>query len=598
MALVTGLTLATTGTAHGQAQLPGSLASVHRGVSPAALPVPVPLTPDTTPPALGRAGHAVNGCVAGGSFGWIMARKDIRLNVRLTVLGGVLSRAGFRLTSAGQLVATAVSRRRTTSGPASGTIGATLVNGHVYGWRARERAGSLTSAWSTRCRFAIDTSAPTLLAVTSSDFPPAGSTPSGVAGSLTLSATDLVPGGCAPASCSASGVARFEYSLDSKIPAGGITTTTATAGVVTAGPAQPGQPATATVPSLTAPVWGAHTLYVQAIDHAGNRSTQHRYRFFVPMNLAGIITPPLPGDLTGDSVPDLLAVTSAGGLDLYPGSTSSQSLPSPANATGNLGSPDSGNDWNTFQITHRSSAFQGPVDDLYARKGSVMYAYLNDPLNPGVAPQFASGQDVVIISKPSCSATADNSANCATYVTDWTDVTQVLAVGDPFPAVGIDDPASLVTVENDQLWFYPGTQGPQFSSPVLLGSSGWSGETLIAPGYLDGKITIWARDDATGTLYSYPITLDANGLPTLDPAKPGTPVTATSGAVVPGLSLPAASYPVLASPGDARVPAGLYAIDSSGTVWLFTGTSNAARPLAITPGNIGSVTAGSVQQLS
>jgi hypothetical protein len=121
--------------------------------------------------------------------------------------------------------------------------------------------------------------------------------------------------------------------------------------------------------------------------------------------------------------------------------------------------------------------------------------------------------------------------------------------------------------------------------------------TLIAPGSVAGTPTIWARNNSTGALYSYPITIDANGLPTLDPASPATPVTATSGAVISGLTLPAATYPAAGSPGalDNSSYPGLFAAGTSGTtpsggscaagcLWYYPGqsTSGGAQPISST----------------
>jgi len=59
---------------------------------------------------------------------------------------------------------------------------------------------------------------------------------------------------------------------------------------------------------------------------------------------------------------------------------------------------------------------------------------------------------------------------------------------------------------------------------------------------------LWARDDSTGELYSYPISLVDNQ-PTLSPGSLGTPVAATSGTRIGGISLPASAYPAVVSSG-------------------------------------------------
>jgi hypothetical protein len=222
----------------------------------------------------------------------------------------------------------------------------------------------------------------------------------------------------------------------------------------------------------------------------------------------------------------------------------------------------------------------------------------------GAAPQFNRGPSVTtILSHPSCSATADNAGNCSGYsLGNWSDVTQILAPGDAWAGSSSDNGLpSLLTVENGQLWLYQGQFGDALADPIQLGSAGgttnWSAMTLIAPGLVAGQLTIWARNNSTGTLYSYPITVDANGLPTLNPASPGTPVTPTSGTVISGLTLPAATYAAVSSPGafDNSSNPGLYAENTSGTtpsggscatgcLWYYPGesTSGAARPISST----------------
>lgn len=122
--------------------------------------------------------------------------------------------------------------------------------------------------------------------------------------------------------------------------------------------------------------------------------------------------------------------------------------------------------------------------------------------------------------------------------------------------------------------------------------------TLIAPGTVSGHLTLWARcDTCTGTtagaIYSYPITIDANGQPALSnpPAgQAGTPVTATSGTIITGVTLPAASYPVLVSPGAPGTSyPGLYAEDPNGNLCYYPGqsTSSGAPPLIDNPINAG-----------
>ena len=124
----------------------------------------------------------------------------------------------------------------------------------------------------------------------------------------------------------------------------------------------------------------------------------------------------MPGDVNGDGQPDLLATTTAGGLDLYPGPLGN-SLPSLVNASGTNQSPDGSSDWNSYLITHRGSMSHQGYDDLFALKpGSPnLYLYVNNPANQGQDPFGNTANVTTISSHPSCAATADNASNCSSY---------------------------------------------------------------------------------------------------------------------------------------------------------------------------------------
>ncbi len=152
--------------------------------------------------------------------------------------------------------------------------------------------------------------------------------------------------------------------------------------------------------------------------------------------------------------------------------------------------------------------------------------------------------------------------------------------------------------------------------------------TLIAPGMINGKLTLWATDSTTGNacsgnLYSYTFSIDSNNVPTLSQPGPGAAgfpsfPRAQFGTPIPlSTSLTGAYFPVIASNGDdatGSVPS-LYSIGTSGNVWEFSGIAGTANapappttppspptapdsPLSPTKVQIGTVTAGGIQQLS
>jgi hypothetical protein len=246
---------------------------------------------------------------------------------------------------------------------------------------------------------------------------------------------------------------------------------------------------------------------------------------------------------------------------------------------------------------------QQSYDDLFLMKplANTLYLYKNNPANPGVNP-FANTANVIPITHPGCNAPSGYS--CASYTStgNWSNVAQILSPGDAWngDAAGTSITSdtgvpSLLTVENDHLWLYQGQNGNALANPIELGSTGWSGMTLISPGTINGQLTLWTRQNSTGTIYSYPITL-INHIPTLNPANPGTPITATSGSVLRGFTslLPAATYPTIASTGDTNTSTGpsLYTISTSGQVIEYAGTpsgnpsSTATSLTTITPGSI------------
>ncbi|MFJ8489174.1 hypothetical protein ACIRBZ_12525 [Streptomyces sp. NPDC094038] len=158
-----------------------------------------------------------------------------------------------------------------------------LTDGHTYGWHASTYDGTSYSDPTDPCYFRMDGSAPVTPTVTDPDFPPEG-TPKKAAGQPTtfsISAAESLPAGCAAVGapdCAVSGLDHFVYALDQEPGSGAAAL-----------------PADATgAASLTGGLpWGVHTLYVEAVDVAGNRSAAAAYPLTVPSQL-----PPAATDLT------------------------------------------------------------------------------------------------------------------------------------------------------------------------------------------------------------------------------------------------------------------------------------------------------------
>ena len=470
-------------------------------------------------------------------------------------------------------------------------IGFTLKDGHEYGWDAYAQDNnstlSLTSDKSDHCWFKTDFTPPDTPEVAdNSDVPTVGtgSTASGIyTGSqttFTVTAADGAPSdsSCTPTACLSSGVDHFLWLLDSQ-----PTATTGTPAPLTSTDSQ--GTATGKIPVIL-PTWGVHTLYVAAVDAAGNISqAPASYTFTVPWNPDTRIT---PGDISGDGVPDLLATTKSGDLELIPGDTDPAQSATPAQ-TGQVStapaisgpvlvstpadSPD-GTSWNNYLVAHRGNLHGADVDDLFAynRKTSQLYVVPNDldPKDDSAAqlvpwssfPGYIGKRASDFVTKDPCQPTVPDS-RCAGAgydpTTPW-NITQLIAPGDVYG--NQQHHPAVITVENGKLWIYQSDNGKQLADPILLGDGDWSGLTLIAPGKFQGTPTLWARDNSTGALYSYSLTVDANGLPALLHASVRTTLP---------LTLSPSTYPVVASPGDLNSPTGgpdgnpdLYAVDTHG----------------------------------
>ncbi|MGW4651726.1 ricin-type beta-trefoil lectin domain protein [Kitasatospora sp. NPDC004289] len=424
-----------------------------------------------------------------------------------------------------------------------------LQDGHRYYWRAQGGDGDRTSNWTSGCTFSLDTTPPSVPVVTSAEYPPAGTLPGsakyvGQPGTFTVRSAD-----------SSSGVLFYEYAFNGNIPVGSAKRVDAT-----------GDGSAAI--DLTPTTWGTNTLRVQAVDRAGNRSQQQTYTFYAPDNPAAKT---VLGDVTGDERVDLLAPTPGGDLVVYPTATD----PAAGVVASDKANSPGGKGWNGTQVTHRGG--NGiRYDDLFAYRDNVLYYYRNSLTQGGLAANgnlyFAAAKQLPV-GRPDpqdCLVQATGNPCGDEYAADWSRVRQILAVGDAKKEAG-DPRNDLITVEGDgkggtQLILFQGSGGTgTLRDPIVLGSGGWDGLSLIAPGDAtgDGLPDLWARNDGNGEVYQY-----ANGADVAALADHGKRTRIAQ-------QLNATDYPVLSSSGDtsADAVADLWALDGRQRLVTLNGTA-------------------------
>lgn len=240
--------------------------------------------------------------------------------------------------------------------------------------------------------------------------------------------------------------------------------------------------------TVTIPVtnWGIHTLYIVAVDKAGNASQNPvSYTFTAPWNPR---TKTAPGDITGDSDPaQAPAPAQDGPVDGTPPAITGPVIVSTA-----AGAPTG--TWNDYLIAHRGNLHGDTHDDLlaYNRRTQQLYVVKNDldPKDDGAFPRTPYstfpgfvGRRYDVVTKDPCEATdvvpADRCAQAGYDPTTPWDITQLVVDGDVY---GNADHPAVITVEHDKLWLYQTYGVNHLGHPRLLGDGDWSGLTLIAPG--------------------------------------------------------------------------------------------------------------------
>ncbi|WP_158710387.1 FG-GAP-like repeat-containing protein [Streptomyces sp. NRRL F-5126] len=487
---------------------------------------------------------ATQGCDSD-TYGWIGKTSSVRVSAHVSDPDGskqnihgefaFWDKGGSGTATAHNLISTGDAAGEGNNVPGSGGTSAITVatsrlsDGHKYGWHVRTNDGIDTSAESAYCYFWYDDTAPNTIHATTSDFPTdgTGTKHEGDPATFALSATDPAPSGA-----HASGLSHFDYSTASAAALAGDGGTHVSAN------ANGG----ATV-TLTPTAWGSNTLYVSAVDKAGNQSATVSVQFYVPADLTKTVH---PGDVDGDGTPDLLAADgTSGNLDLIapshevPNSGGTPAPPLASNAANGPTGSDGSHSWADTLLAHRSSATHSStgnwVDDLWAYRNGHLSFYANNLNNQGGLAgnsnlYYTRANHSDITSRPPCTA-----GDCTAYATDWSHVTQMIAPGD----VNGDGHPDLITVENKQLWLYLGSAASgQFDAAENLSTLDWSNRTLMAPGDAngDGRPELWTRRNSDGVIFQYALPATT---PTLgSPVQVGTP------------DFSAANRPMITSLGD------------------------------------------------
>ncbi|MFL1897610.1 DNRLRE domain-containing protein [Streptomyces tauricus] len=368
----------------------------------------------------------------------------------------------------------------------------TLTNNTVYSWRVRavDDANS-TSGYTpakTPCRFVLDTVAPKPPKVSSNDFPNADGSENGFgndAEDANWSTLKFGTAGSFTVRALNTDVKRYEYGFNSASYTGSLARI-------------PGTPIdkSDTITGAKPPTAGPNVLYVRTVDSADNVSQPTKYFFYVtPRDQADS-----PGDFTGDKLADLMAVTEAGNLSLYPSQATADNL---AKGSGDLdysmsgayrtnpNKDPNGDDLPPFVaapsghfkgalITHNGDIYGGDgLQDLVVRVEGRLWVYPGD------------GYGAVNVDKRREILLPDGAPSPAS-------LTQIISAGD---ATG-DGRTDFFATAGDELWAFTGYHGATIDQAIRLAATTWTERDLVTAQDVsgDGVTDLIYRTDVTQRL--------------------------------------------------------------------------------------------------
>lgn len=329
-----------------------------------------------------------------------------------------------------------------------------FTDGVTYTWQVRETdADGNVSPYTQACHFIADETAPPAPVVSSAVFNPANPPVARTPGTFTFSVSGSDVGR----------VVGFDYAVDSQLSVGSYAQFPAFGNQFV----PIGSGGTATTPTLIPSQPGPNFITVQTVDVAGNVSQPVTYYFDLRYP-----PPDVRGDLNGDGIPDLVAVTKSGNLQIYFGKGNGQLAPPTV-------FPDSGSGWAGELITQDGNFTNGPYQDLVGIQDGNLWVYPNNGLG-----DFNPNEGILEY-RP------DDG-------TSWSAASAVVATGD----LTGDGNSDLVTEEGGDLLLWPG-QAVGFGNSSVI-ETGWSHLTLLAAGDFlgNGNIDLLARDNA-GRLWVY-----------------------------------------------------------------------------------------------